>query len=70
MIFLSEWIAIVAKRFIWASLDGPLYVCITTMVIKWLHKLNLDEVLGGPWVSAELRTLLEVHNKVDWPRVL
>ena len=68
MIFLNEWIAIVAKRFIWSSLDERLYV-LPTMIIKWLHKSDLDEVLGGPWVTAQLRTLLEVHDKVDWSRV-
>lgn len=32
MIFLSEWVDIVAKRFIWSSLDGRLHVVPSVIV--------------------------------------
>ena len=35
MVFLSEWLAIVAKRFLWSAYDGRLYV-LTTMVVECL----------------------------------
>ena len=68
MIFLSEWIAIVAKRFIWSSVDGRLYV-LPTMVVKWIRKLDLEGILGGSWVCEQLDALLDIHDRFDWPRV-
>ena len=49
-------------------MDGRLYV-LPTMVVKWIRKLDLEGVLGGAWVCEQLDALLDIHDRVDWPRV-
>ena len=68
MVFLSEWIAIIAKRFIWSTYDGRLYV-LPTAVVEWFRRLDLTRVLGTAVLQERLLALLDVHDSVDWPRV-
>ena len=68
MVFLSEWLAIVAKRFIWSTYDGRLYV-LPTAVTEWLRCLDLARVLGSAVLQERLQALLDLHERVDWSRV-
>ena len=68
MVFLSEWLAIIAKRFLWSAYEGRLYIFPTT-VVEWLRRLDLSNVLGGAERQGRVPALLDLHETVDWPRV-
>ena len=68
MVFLSEWLAIIAKRLIWSTYDGRLYVLLTA-VTEWLRCLDLARVLGSAVLQERLQALLHLHERVDWYRV-
>ena len=66
--FLSEWIAIIAKRFIWSTYDGRSYV-LPTAVVEWWRRLDLTRVLGSAALQERLLALVDIHDSIDWPRV-
>ena len=68
MVFLSEWLAIVAKRFLWSTYDRRLYV-LPTIVVEWLRRLDLRRMLGGAERHEHLQALLDLHEAIDWLRV-
>lgn len=68
MIFLSEWISIVAKRFLWAACDARLYVLPLT-VVERLRRLYLTYVPGGVARQGRGPSLLDVHEAINWPWV-
>ena len=68
MVFLSAWLAIIAKRFIWSTYDGCLYV-LPTAVTEWLRCLYLARVLGSAVLQERLQALLDLHGRVDCSRV-
>ena len=68
IVFLSEWLAIVAKRFLWTACDGRLYV-VPHAVVEWLRRWDLTHVLGGAARQERVQGLLNLHAAIDWPRV-
>ena len=68
MVFLSEWSAIFAKRFIWSTDDGRVYL-LPTAVVEWLRRLDLTRVLRLAALHKRVLALLDFHDSVDWPRV-
>ena len=68
MVFLSEWLAIIAKQFLWSASEGRVYI-LPTMVVEWLRRLNFTLVLGGAERQGRLQALLDLHETIDWPRV-
>ena len=67
MVFLSEWLAIVAKHFIWSTYDGHLYA-LPTAVTEGLRCLDLARVLGSAVLQELLQAFLDPHDRVDWSR--
>ena len=56
---------IIAKRFIWSTYDGRLYV-FSTAVTDWLRCLDLSRVLGSSGLQERLQALLGLQDRVDW----
>ena len=67
-VFSSEWLAIVAKQFLWSAYDGRLFV-LPTMVVEWLRRLDLSRVLGSTALQGQLQSLLDLHEDIDWSLV-
>ena len=68
MVFLSEWLAIVAGRVLRYAHEGRLFI-LPTMVVEWLRRLNLTRILGSAEAQQRLQVLLTLDGDIDWPRV-
>ena len=68
MVFLSEWLAVIAKRFIWSTYDGRLYD-LPMAVTEWLRCLDLARVMGFAVLQDRLQALLDLYDRVDLSRV-
>ena len=68
MVFLSEWLAIVAGRFLRYAHEARLFI-LPNMGVEWLRRLNLRPILGSPEAQLRLQVLLSLHGYIDWSRI-
>ncbi|KAI0559062.1 hypothetical protein FGB62_169g43 [Gracilaria domingensis] len=67
-LFLSEWVALVAKRFLWDAAQSRLRV-IPKALLRDIEDMNLSFVLSGKRRYRELLRCVSQHDDVDWRRV-
>ena len=65
---LSERVALQRRKTLFWSTHGRLYAR-PTMIVVWLHRLDLNRVLGGAERQERLQALLDLHEAINWLRV-
>ena len=68
MVFLSEWLALVAGQILRYAHERRLFI-LPTMVVEWLRRLNLTRILGSAEAQRRLQVLLNLHRDIDWSRI-